>query len=94
MSRNLDTLIQGYELLDSTILERAQDNALKILALLLIIKSAARFNIGEIQTLAVSSETQSKIFEVVRACSGDLSLLQLERTVERFNNQIHTQSTE
>lgn len=76
------TLIQGFSLADPAISKRAQAQAPEMLALLLIIGSVARIDLGFTQAIALELSVQDQIQQVIKVCVGNLSLWQLARLVE------------
>lgn len=61
-------LIQEFHLIDPALADRARDYALELLALLLIVDSAAQIDLGFTQAIALELSMQDRIHEVIKAC--------------------------
>lgn len=83
MSKDIENFIRGLRIYDPAVVGRAQEHSLEMLALLLIVGSAARFEIGPVQASVVAPEIRERIWQLVETCAPEVSLLKVARLAER-----------
>lgn len=83
MEKNIDVFVQGLLRYDPAVAGRAQEHSLEMLALLLIVGSAARIEVGPIEASILNSSVKERIWRLLEACAPEVSLWKVERLAER-----------
>lgn len=83
MEKDIDVFVRGLVRYDPAVVGRAQEHSLEMLALLLIVSSSARTEIGPVETSALNSTIRDRIWKLVETCAPEVTLLKVERLAER-----------
>lgn len=86
MEKDIDIFVRGLVRYDPTVAERAQACSLEMMALLLVVGSAARIEIGPVEASVVAAETRSRIWSLLEGIAPEVSLLQASRLAEQCRN--------
>jgi len=86
MANDLECFVQGLVCYDPTVTERAQEHSLEMLALLLVVGSAAQVKVGPVEASILNSAVRERIWKLLETCAPEVSLLKVSRLAEQCRN--------
>jgi hypothetical protein len=85
VEKDIENFIRGLQIYDPGVVGRAQEHSLEMLALLLIVGSSLRIEVGPIEASVLNSTVRERIWKLVETCAPEVSLLKVERLAERHS---------